>query len=286
MSATVPTRRIAFEYPTAGLPRYFVSGDVVMSHVVAMLSAMFPDGEDFFVRSVRSWRDDITDPTLREQVKGFIGQESMHGREHRELNERLAAMGYPTKGVERIVDRSLRFRERIQGRRANLAVTAALEHYTATLAETLLSNEQAREMFDVPEVRSLFLWHALEESEHKAVAFDVYRHAAGGERLRCVMMNVTTVFFLVALVASTTLSVLMDPIARRHPVRLVRSLARLRRSPFINRDVARRIRDYNRPGFHPDDNDATELVERWRCELFGADGSLNPRLRSADRAIS
>ncbi len=272
---------MAFEYPTDQVQKYFVAGDVAMSHVVAMLSAMFPNGEDFFVRSVRSWRDDITDAHLRDQVRGFIGQEAMHGREHRELNDRLAAMGYPTKGVEKLVDRSLRFRERIQGRRANLAVTAALEHYTATLAETLLSNEEARAMFDVPEVRSLFLWHALEESEHKAVAFDVYRNTGGGERLRRLMMNVTTALFLLALVGTTTVSILKDPTARRHPVRLARSLAGLRRSPFVTGDVARRIRDYNRPGFHPDDHDAAELVERWRSELFGTDGSLTSRLKTA-----
>lgn len=280
MSAAVKVRRIAFEYPSEGLPRHFVSGDIVMSHVVAMLSAMFPDGEDFFVRSVRAWRDDVTDPVLREQVKGFVGQEAMHGREHREFNRRLAALGYPTVGVERLVDRSLRFRERLQGRQANLAVTAALEHYTATLAETLLSSEQARGLFDVAEVRSLLLWHALEESEHKAVAFDVYRHVGGSERLRRVMMNVTTVLFLLALIGTTTVSIAMDPIARRHPRRLLRSLAGLRRSPFVTGDVVRRLRDYNRAGFHPDDNDAGALVDTWRSELFGAGGSLVSRLRT------
>jgi uncharacterized protein len=281
MTAEIPTRRITFEYPTDEMPKHFVSGDPVMSHAVAMLSAMFPPGEDYFVRSVRSYREEITDAALREQVKGFIGQEAMHGRGHREFNDRLAALGYPTKGVERFVDRSLRIRERIQGRRANLAVTAALEHYTATLAETLMSNEDAREMFDVPEVRSLLLWHALEESEHKAVAFDVYQHVCGSERLRRVMMNVTTFAFVSALLGTTTVSILRDREARRRPVELARSLARLRRSPFVTRETVRRIRNYNRPGFHPDDNDASELLEHWQSALFGPEGSLTPGLRSA-----
>jgi uncharacterized protein len=280
MSAAVPTRRMAFEYPPVEeLPRHFVSGDLAMSHIVAMLSSMFPDGEDFFVRSVRACRDDIADPVLRDQVKGFIGQEAMHGREHRELNDRLAALGYPTKGVERFVDWGLRLRERIWSKRANLAVTAALEHYTATLAETLLADEEARALFDVPEVRSLLLWHALEESEHKAVAFDVYRHAGGTERLRRFMMNFTTLAFLSTLVGTTTVSMVKDPAARRHPVNVARSLAQLRRSPFVSKGVLRRLRAYNRPGFHPSDIDADDLVERWRTELFGDDGTLNPRLR-------
>ena len=276
---TVETRRIAFDHAEA-LPHHFVSGDPAMSHVVAMLSAMFPDGEDFFVRSVRACRDEVTDPELREQVKGFIGQEAMHGREHRTFNERLAALGYPTKGVERLVDWGLRLRERIWSRRANLALTAALEHYTATLAEVLLSDEAARARFDVPEVRSLLLWHALEESEHKAVAFDVYRAAGGSERLRRLMMDLTTVAFLAGIVGTVTVSLLMDPTTRRQPVRTARSVAALRHSPFVSRDVRRRLRAYNRPGFHPDDLDARELVAHWRTELFGEDGRLTDRLRT------
>jgi len=58
----VRTRRIAFAYPTGALRRHFVEDDLVMSHVVALLSATFPEGEDFFVRSVRNYRDRITDP--------------------------------------------------------------------------------------------------------------------------------------------------------------------------------------------------------------------------------
>jgi predicted metal-dependent hydrolase len=278
---TIETRRIAFDHPSApDLPRHFVSGDPAMSHVVAVLSSMFPDGEDFFVRSVRACRDEVTDPDLREQVRGFIGQEAMHGREHRTFNERLAALGYPTKGVERMVRIGLRLRERVWGRRANLAVTAALEHYTATLAAVLLSDESARARFDVPEVQSLLLWHALEESEHKAVAFDVYRAAGGSERLRRGMMDLTTVLFLSSLVGSVVVSLLMDPTTRRQPALVARSVAALRHSPFVSRDVRRRLRSYNRPGFHPDDLDASDLVEHWRKELFGVDGQLTDRLRT------
>ena len=100
----IVTRRISFRYPDGDMPRHFVDGDLVMSHVTAMLSAMFPNGEDFFVRSVRNYRDRITDPELKRQVAKFIGQEAIHGREHREFNERLAQMGYATRYVDRAVD--------------------------------------------------------------------------------------------------------------------------------------------------------------------------------------
>src|ERR1044072_8524199 len=99
----VHTRRIRFAYPEGALDKHYVDGDLVMSHVVAVLSATFPPGEDFFVRSVRNFSDQITDPELKKQVAGFIGQEVTHGREHRELNRRLQAMGYPTHRVSRFV---------------------------------------------------------------------------------------------------------------------------------------------------------------------------------------
>jgi predicted metal-dependent hydrolase len=278
----VRTRRITFDYPTGAMQRHYVpgqtGGDLVMSHVVAVLSAMFPEGEDFFVRSVRRFADRVTDPELKEQVAGFIGQEVTHGREHRALNERLHEMGYPTRRVDRMVKRSLAFQFQRFPALIPLATTAALEHYTATLAETLLTDERAQALLGNTEVRSLLLWHALEESEHKAVAFDVYRAAGGSERMRIWVMRAISVSFLVGVFGHTVASLLADR-AAYHPVRLGRSLAALRTSPFLSRKVVRRLRDYNRVGFHPDDHDNTELLERWRAELFGSSGTLTDHLR-------
>lgn len=72
-------------------------------------------------------------------------------------------------------------------------------------------------------------------------------------------------------------SLLRDPATYR-PDRLVHSWRTIWRSPFLRREVWQQLRDYNRPDFHPDDRDTTELVELWRKELFGDDGSLNERL--------
>jgi predicted metal-dependent hydrolase len=283
MTAVVPhrdvhTRRIGFAYPPASLDRHYVQGDLVMSHIVSMLSAVFPEGEDYFVRSVRHYADRITDPELKRQVAGFVGQEVTHGREHRALNERLQAMGYPTRSVDRIVKFALRQEERRFGHKWALAMTAALEHYTATLAETLLTDERAQALLGENEVRSMLLWHALEESEHKAVAFDVYRTVIGDERFRIRTMRITTASFLFFMTLHTIHSLVLDR-ATYNPIRLGRSLAQLRHSPFLTRQVVQRIRDYNRVGFHPDDNDNAELVERWRAELFGEQGSLADHLK-------
>ncbi len=277
----VPTRRISFEESLRELPKHFAEdGDIIGSHLIASLSAVFPDGEDFFVRSVRSFRGDITDPALKRQVSGFIGQEAVHGREHREFNDRLAQLGYPTKQVERFTKKGLELRERIAPAKANLAATAALEHFTATLAEIILSDERARAMIGHEEVKNLFTWHALEESEHKAVAFDVYKAVGGTERMRVWTMKGIRIGFVVGMTLQVLISVLLDRDARRHPITLWRSWRKLKSSPFLSRATWRMLKEYDSPDFHPDDRDTDELVTRWRAELFGDAGTLNDKLAS------
>lgn len=273
----LPVRRIRFGYPRGSLRQHFVDDDLVMSHVVAVLSATFPPGEDFFVRSVRHYSDEISNPELKQQVRGFIGQEVTHGREHRELNQRLEEMGYPTRRVSRFVKAALADATRRAPARLCLSYTAALEHYTATLAECLLTKPEAQRLLGETEVRNILLWHALEETEHKAVAFDVYRSTGGSERVRKLGFVIQTFGLGGLLVIATALSMLRDPATYR-PGRLVRSVLRLRTSPFLEADVRRQLRSYLRTGFHPDDHDNTELLRRWTAELFGPEGTLADHL--------
>ena len=277
----IPTRPLEIADSLDDLHRHFAADkDIVMSHVLAVLSSVFPDGEDYFVRSVEAVRHKISDPELAAAVDGFIGQESMHGREHRALNERLAELGYPTEAIGRYVRRLTGFRERFQGERANLAYTAALEHYTATLAETLLGDPSARAVIGHDGVRSLLLWHALEEAEHKAVAFDVYRAVGGTERMRVTAMWITHLTFVLETSIWAAISLAMDPAARRHPVRVARGAWQLRRSPFATRSAVKQLFQYHRRGFHPNDRDTTDLIVQWRERLFGDRGQLTDLVAS------
>jgi len=263
------------------LPKHFAAdGDIVMSHVLAVLSSVFPDGEDYFVRSVEAVRDRIEDPALRKDVEGFIGQESMHGREHRALNSRLADLGYPTGAIGTYVQKITASRERFQGEKFNLAVTAAQEHYTATLAEMLLTDPRARDQIDHDGVRYLLMWHALEESKHKAVAFDVCKAVGGTERMRVTAMWLTHLTFVLETSIWTAISLAMDPVARRQPVRVLRSVARMRQSPFISPEPVRHLFQYHRRNFHPNDRDTSGLIAEWWARLFGSEGKLTDLLAS------
>ena len=277
----VPVRRIDLEPAFESVPKHFAKDeDLITSHFIAALSAMFPEGEKFFIRSVKHYRDRITDPALKEQVSGFIGQEVVHGREHSAFNEHLATLGYPALKVDRMLRRGLEFRQRHLAPIANLASTAALEHFTATLAELVMRDEQTRDAMGHDAVRDLFLWHALEESEHKAVAFDVYRAVGGSEQLRIITMKLVRYSFVFGTTVQMILSLLGD---RRtyHPGTLRRSWARFRRQPIVSREIWNQLKEYERRGFHPDDRPTEDLIASWREQLFGPEGQMLYATRGA-----
>jgi hypothetical protein len=279
VSTSVPVRRLALEPTFEDVPRHFgVGGDLISSHIIAALSAVFPDGEDFFVRSVRHYRDEITDPLLAEQVSGFIGQEVTHGREHRAFNTHLDEMGYHTKFVERFVRRAIGFRERHTPPITNLAATAALEHVTATLAELVLTSTETQDSFGEDSVRNLFMWHALEESEHKAVAFDVYRAVGGSERMRIITMKIARWGFLISTAIQVMASLATDRASYR-PGALSKSWRYVRTQPFLSGEVWQQLKAYERRGFHPSDVPNDELVETWRERLFGTTGTMVDTVR-------
>ncbi|HBZ68218.1 MAG TPA: metal-dependent hydrolase [Deltaproteobacteria bacterium] len=280
-TSQIPIRHVSFDESLRDLPKHFAGeGDLITSHLVAALSGVFPDGERFFVRSVQHFRDRITDPELKRQVAGFSGQEAMHARVHNALNNRLDALGYPTKRYERHTRFGMELQTRMMSPLRNLAVTAALEHFTATLAELLLSNEAARLLLGHEAVRDVFLWHALEESEHKAVSFDVYKAVGGSERMRVRVMNMIRWSFALAIAVQVLLSLLGDRDTYRWG-NFRRSWRKFRTAPYMRRELWHQLRDYNRQDFHPNDRDTTALVERWRAELFGQQGALNDKLTSS-----
>lgn len=170
----MPVRRdLRFDLPAQRVLDWHPHGPHTTSFFNTM-SIFFPVGERFFIHSVRHYRDRITDPVLQKEVAGFIGQEAMHGREHEDYNELAAGAGLPVARMEKSVSRLLEFMKKWRRPIDQLAGTIALEHLTAILAEGLLRDPRILEGAE-ERYKALWVWHALEETEHKAVAFDVYR---------------------------------------------------------------------------------------------------------------
>ncbi|MFH5229341.1 metal-dependent hydrolase [Antrihabitans spumae] len=276
-------RRMRFRFgQPEPMHHHFVEGHIVWSHLAAMLSASFPPGEESFIRSVRRFSDQVTDPVLKKRVAGFIGQEAVHGHEHRQLNEQLVEVGYPMVRLLMFGPESRRQKWLVRGENVlpgyvHLALTAAAEHYTATVGERLLSSEELQSIPGDPETWHLLNWHAMEELEHKSVAFDVYRAVGGPESVRIGVMAFMYFFTIPFVSAGVLASILTDPSAWR-PITVTRQAVDVYRGPLV-RGLMADLRKYLKPGFHPDDIDTNEVLEKWQRELFGTDGVLQDRVK-------
>jgi predicted metal-dependent hydrolase len=265
--AGIPVRRPAVDLANADVDRWIVTDDPILSHVMAALSAVFPNGEDFFVDSVRNYRDRFgDDPEMKAKVKGFIGQESMHGREHRAFNERLAALGYPTEALDAGLLRAAKRAQRLP-KPLQLSITAASEHVTSVFAHAVLSDPQTREtLFPAVDVDLLISWHALEELEHKDVAFDVLQGVSKGYALRMAGLVLAGVYWGPVVVFGVLRGLVTD---RRHltPRALRRGWRDFWRQKMLGPRAWLAIARYVRPGFHPRDIDTDALIVEWRARL-------------------
>lgn len=189
----IQPRRMDFEFDP-DIPRYWFGGDQFKTMLLTALSSTFPEGERFFVRSVRHYQKSLSTQKLREEVKGFIGQEAHHGNEHETFNAFMRKKGVPTDIVEEFVLKGLKWQAKTLSPARQLAKTCALEHFTAMLAELILENPEFLEGMDERLV-PLWVWHAVEESEHKSVAFDVYQDRVDNYWIRVSEMAKTTIEF-------------------------------------------------------------------------------------------
>ena len=168
----MPVRRdLRFNLTAGTCLRLALQGSHV-THFFNALSLLFPAGERFFMDSVRNYRDQIDDPVLKKQVLGFIGQEAMHTREHIEYNDLLQEAGLPAHKLDDGCGRSS-----TSAARCSAFVSAHGRGLPRALhgdAGRPAAGRRTRVGGSVQGYAQMWTWHALEETEHKAVSFDVW----------------------------------------------------------------------------------------------------------------
>lgn len=252
----VKPRRMQFEF-SQDIPTFWFDNDVFKTLLLAGLSSTFPEGERFFMRAVREFQGGVTDPVLQKQVRGFIGQEAHHGNEHEAFNAFIESKGFPVHAEEKFVHDGIRFQETYLSRERRLAKTCALEHFTAMFAELMLEHPEFFKGMD-ERVLPLWLWHAVEESEHKTVAFDVYQGQVGSYWIRVSEMAKTTLefSFFTALHTYRLSRVLDGGLGYRNTFKGMKFL--FGRKGWL-RQLGPKYRAYYRRDFHPSEVDSTEL---------------------------
>jgi len=174
----IPVRRnISFDFSRT--PAIHHAGNPYISHFWNALSILGPSVERPVIRALHRALGDVRDARLRRDVEAFLAQEGLHTRHHRRFNNHLATLGYDLSRVVARVDAALDAYLGSLNLKIMLAVTIAGEHLIYELARPLVHDPRVVAEME-PEVRRLFVWHALEEMEHQSVAGDVYRHLFGG----------------------------------------------------------------------------------------------------------
>ncbi len=260
---SIRPRKVDFGFNAAEIPRHWVAGKAVSTAMVNALHLIFPKGERFFVRSVHRFKDGL-EPELAEQVRGFFGQEGRHAQEHERFFAIIQAHGLSVDRFLQIYEAiAYRLIERISPAKLSLSVTVALEHYTAIMAEQAF-NRGMLERID-PSVRELFAWHAAEEIEHKAVAFDVLATVDDSYALRMAGMTLATVLLLGFWGLGTTMFLRQEKIGVRQTLRELRELRQ--HNPILRTVFLRGIREYLRRDFHPWDVDNLALARDYLAGL-------------------
>ena len=198
----IEVRRVDFEFKD-NIPEFWYDNDPFLTLFLTALSATFPEGEKQFIQAVRNYQGEITDPVLMKQIRAFIGQEAHHSKEHDALNDLMKRKGYPVLRIEKRMAKMAKWMRSNWSKERQLANTICAEHLTAIIADYFMT-KSPEELDKIHEgVRAIWAWHIIEETEHKAVAFDVYKQTVNDDTLRRTQMVLLTVLFLLETGVST-----------------------------------------------------------------------------------
>lgn len=257
----ITVRRLQF-HPEK-IKRHYFANSPVMSHLLTALSSTFPVGEQFFVNSVRNVRDKVTDPQLQAQIAAFIGQEAMHSKAHSEFNDAWRRDDY---NLDRFQAWLKKRDDVLRGihPKLQLALTCAFEHFTALLGGYILRHPEVLSTLD-EDAMKLWVWHAIEEIEHRSVAFDVYQAVYGDDRIRRLLMRSVTTGFASLTLYSTTRLFWQDKWG---------SLPKIGGNLFglylLGKMLIQLVPEYlsyYKADFHPAEHDYTKIVQYWKAKM-------------------
>ena len=267
---TITIRDRRFGRDKAPPARWWLNGDPIGSAWHNALSATFPRGEAYFIESVKANRADAP-PKLEAEIRAFVKQEINHTREHIAFNRTAKDAGYDLDKIDRRVADRLAM---ISGRAPtlNLAATMALEHFTAMLANELLSNP--RHLAGGGETSDLWRWHSAEEIEHKGVAYDTWLHATRNWskwrrwKVKSLMMLIVTQTFVTHRYGDTINLLAQDGLTgAKWKAKVAWYLVG---NPGLLRRIFPSWVSFFLPGFHPWNHDDRALIGKYESEFGDA----------------
>ena len=271
LKSKMQIRNVKFDFKDIKDPHYIAS-NIFATHFSNALHVIFPEGEKFFIRSVKNFMKEIDDPKLKKEMIDFMGQEGVHHREHERFWEQLEGMGLRPKGFAKWFKRGANgvewlFNKTLSKRMANkmlLSMTSGMEHYTALFGNQNLGNSEFMKQFYPKEMFMMILWHSAEELEHKSVTFDVLQQVDDSYWLRISGMTIASTLFYMYALSGMIYFILQD---KERDLSNMTTQFRDFVTNFSMRPEGmagwKLLLDYFKPGFHPDDHDNYHLAEEF-----------------------
>ena len=260
-------------------PTLWFGQNPVLCHFMNAFSGLFPLGERQMISVVRKFRDRVRDDkVLNQEVSGFIGQEAHHAHSHEVLNRMLLARGVPMDNIDAIIGWGIAITEKLPERQ-QMALVGAAEHFTALFGGLVLENPEILDLVH-PDIRPMWIWHAMEELEHKAVTYDLY-YAVGGNYPERVAAYTAFSLLLFSMIAAGTVRLA----AADRSLFSVRATSGAlwwmfgigRKAGYFRKNVLKPLLDFYRPGFHPWNHDNSALIEKWQPVLQEILGRRQPQ---------
>lgn len=257
----IKPRRMQFNTRDMEMSQFAIENNSLISTFFYSLSAMFPEGERFFIHTVRHFQKNITDPTMLADIRGFIGQEAHHGRCHEDINNEIEKMGIPMTMISNSMSNRVNMLKKRFSPARQLALTVAMEHFTASLAEFILENPEILDR--APDnFRKMMLWHSVEEIEHKSVAFNVFRQEVNNEWMRRRVM----VIAMISLFSRLCIFQVRTLWQTKHLPSLQEWVVATRffwGKKGILRANIHGLKKFFKRDFHPNDIDQSALINDW-----------------------
>ena len=281
-SAVVPIRHMKFDFEAEKIdPKFYLNAELASAYF-GSLSIFLTFGEDLVIDTARYHRDFISDPLLKQRVTSLIGQEALHSRLHDEMNDAYRDAGLPVEIFRTLAGYVFDYGFNRLPQPMKLSLMAGIEHFTAVLAEYMMNHEEIFFHSQDEKQRAIWMWHMLEESEHKDIAYDVFQSLSNNYALRIAGFFPALITILVLI----SFASFFVPFYRK-PSNLI-SLGYWKEMPRsvglifglkngVYGSSLKHIFDYLRPSFHPNDYDTSAFLEYYKKRLLNpVDGVLTP----------
>lgn len=275
----VPVRHMNFLFDAEEMDHEFYLKSEQASAFFEALSIFLTFGEDLVIDTARFHRDFVKDPVLKQRVTALIGQEAIHSKVHDEWNHGvLKEYNYPVELYKSIGSFFMENVLKKLPQPLKLSMTAGIEHFSAVLADFMMKREDYFFETQDEKQRAMWLWHMMEESEHKDIAYDLFQELSGNYYLRVLGFAIGLTIMSQTAAMSTITPLYRKP-SKVFSYKYWKDAWRGAGLLFgvqngVYGSSLGHIFDYLRPGFHPNDHDTRDYLDYYKEKLLNPDNGI------------